>query len=256
MKRYPKHVLLILILIVIVAIFIPILFYPIRENFTWSDESTRNFLKIQKTINPKKIFDTETIQKYQASQEEVNYFNKHGYWKWSPKTKQLYMEALQKNPYIRTYSPSELKYVMSIYNEAAILKILSYQSEEGQFLLNGVMIPPKTQPLPDGFGDFAYNSGEFSHSTTDDIIKCNMDTYDLERTTNTKQYGLYGQQLKETTQVDYNHLENMIPGFSFVNEPCNPCHNIDATSNYPCPFKLQTKDSPSPRPSQIMGLTK
>ena len=246
-SKYPKPFVLVLILIIILILIASIVFmswlHPIRENFTWTDESTRNFLKIQKTINPKKIFDTDTIQKYQASQEEVDYFNKHGYWKWSPKTKQLYLEALKKNSYIRTYSPSELKYVMSIYNEAAILKILSYQSKEGQFLLNGVLIPPKHNPLPDGFGEFALNSGEL---TEGDVIKCNMDTYNLERTSNTHQYGVYGQQLIDKTPLDYKDLQNIIPGFSFIDKPCNPCHNIDVTSNYPCPFKLQTSPGPSP----------
>jgi len=227
----------------------------IRENFTWTNESTRNFIKLQRTINPNAVFDTDAIQQFQASQEEVDYFNKHGHWYWSPQTKQLYVDALKKNPYIRTYSPSELKHVMTVYNEAAILKLLYYQSAEGQFLLNGVLVPPKSAPLPDGFGEFAYNSGELSHSTTDDVIKCNMNTYNLERTTNTKQYGLYGQQLKDKTPVDYNHLENIIPGFSFANDPCNPCHNIDATSNTPCTFKLRTKprrfpgQGPGPSPS-------
>jgi hypothetical protein len=223
--------------------------HPIRENFTWTDESTRNFLKIQKTINPKKIFDTDTIQKYQASQEEVDYFNKHGYWKWSPKTKHLYLEALKKNSYIRTYSPSELKYVMSIYNEAAILKILSYQSKEGQFLLNGVQVKNpngnKMEELPNGFGDFGYDSGLIGN-LHNDIIKCTSSSNNskLERIKYTGKGGIFGQQTKEISDVDYNDLENLIPGFSFLNGPCNPCGMLNEKADYSCKFRLNVKDKP------------
>jgi len=221
-----------------------------KEGFTWSEESEKNFLLIQNSINPKIIFDTNTIKNNQASQEEVDYFNKNGVWPWSQKTKDLYVEALNRNPYIRTLSENELNYVMSIYNESAILRLLSYQTKEGQFLLNGVLILDpsgnKMEELPSGFGNFVYNS-ELMQDRRDDIIKCNMtdsNNATLERIKYTGKGGIFGEQQKSITQVDYNDLEKVIPGFTFLNGPCNPCGALNVNPDYSCPFKLTVKNKP------------
>ena len=221
-----------------------------KEGFTWSEESEKNFLLIQNSINPKIIFDTNTIKNNQATQEEVDYFNKNGVWPWSQKTKDLYVEALNTNPYVRTLSENELNYVMSIYNESAILRLLSYQTKEGQFLLNGVLIVDpsgnKMEELPSGFGDFVYNS-ELMQDRRDDIIKCNMtdsNNATLERIKYTGKGGIFGEQKKSVTPVDYNDLENIIPGFTFLNGPCNPCGALNVNPDYSCPFKLTVKNKP------------
>jgi hypothetical protein len=36
-------------------------------------------------------------------------------------------------------------------------------------------------------------------------------------------------------------LENIIPGFTFLNGPCNPCGAINEKADYSCPFKLNVK---------------
>ena len=217
-----------------------------REGFTWNPKSTQDFIRIQSTINPQKIFDVNTIQT-QASQEELEYFNKHGLWPWSETTQELYKEALNMNPYIRTWPEDGLNYARSIYNETAISRILSYQTKEGQFLLNGILIQDpsgnKMEDLPNGFGDFPYESGLLENKS-DDIIKCNMNTSTLERTTYTGKGGIYGEQTSKVNQVDYNDLEKIIPGFKFVNGPCNPCGAINETPDYSCPFKLLVKNKP------------
>ena len=168
-----------------------------KENFT--QDSTREFLLIQNSINPDIIFDLNMIQN-QASQQELDYFNTHGIWPWSQETKDMYVEALNTNPYIRTYSPNELPYVMKIYNESAIKEILFNQSNEGQALLNGVLV--------------------------------NLTTELLERTVYTGKGGIFGEQTSIVNPVDYNNLESIIPGFNFIDEPCNPC-----TSAYSCHFQ-------------------
>jgi hypothetical protein len=221
-----------------------------KEGFTWNKDSEKDFLLIQDTINHHTIFDVDMIQKNQASQEEVDYFNKNGFWPWSQKTKDLYIEALNKNPYIRTFSDSELNYIMTIYNEAAILRILSYQTKEGQFLLNGVLVLDpsgnKMEELPSGFGDFAYNS-ELLQNRTDNIIKCNMkdsNNATLEKIEFAGKGGIFGEQKETITPVDYNDLEKIIPGFTFVNGPCNPCGALNVNPDYSCPFKLTVKNKP------------
>jgi len=206
-----------------------------KENFT--DSSLQDFLLIQNTINRQKIFDTNILSK-QATQEELDYFNSHGMWPWSESTTQKYIDATNKNPYIRTYSKDAVNYARSIYNEAAILELLSNQTNEGLFKIDGVLVPnPQGNPkeeLPNGFGSFPYESG-LLNDRTKDVIKCNLDTNELERTTYNGKGGIYGEQLKSVTPVDYNDLTKLIPGFSFLDKPCNPCLSDQ------CKFKLNTK---------------
>ena len=217
-----------------------------KEGFSWNTSSTQDFLEIQNTINRGKIFDVDLIQKTQASQEELNYFNKNGMWPWSQKTIKLYEEAQNKNPFIRTFSKDSINYTRTIYNESAILRILSYQTKEGQFLLNGILVkkPNKEEELPNGFGEFAYKSGLLENRTAD-VIKCNMDKSNgalLERTIYTGKGGIYGEQTSRVSQVDYNDLENIIPGFKFVNGSCNPCGAINENPDYSCPFEIKVKN--------------
>ena len=221
----------------------------IKETFTWSKESTQDFLLIQNSINPHKVFDVNMIQaSQQASQQELDFFNKNGIWPWSQKTIELYEDSVNSNPYIRTFSGDAVNYARTIYNEAAILRIISYQTKEGQFLLNGILIKDPSgnvnEDLPSGFGDFPYKSGLLDNRR-DDIIKCNMNKDNnatLERITYTGKGGIYGEQTSKVTPVDYNELENIIPGFKFLNGPCNPCGAINESPDYSCPFQLKVKN--------------
>jgi hypothetical protein len=189
------------------------------------------------------------IQQNQARQEEVDYFNDNGEWPWSEETTNLYEEAIDKNPLIRNYSGDAINKTKTIYNESAILRILSTQTKEGQFLLNGVQVQdPSGNPnedLPSGFGDYGYNSGLITN-LSDDVIKCNSSGNNsvLERITYTGKGGILNEQTKKTTPVDYNNLENIIPGFKFVNEPCNPCSALNENPNYTCQYELNVKNNP------------
>ena len=219
-----------------------------KEGFTWNQQSTQDFLEIQSTINRQSIFDVNLIQENQASQEELDYFLKNGHWPWSQKVQDLYMEAVKTNPYIRTLPSSALQHTMTVYNEAAILRILSEQTKEGQFLLNGVLIKNpngnQMEDLPSGFGNFPYMSGQIGNKS-DDIIKCNTANENdatLERITYTGKGGIFGEQTRKVTPVDYKDLENIIPGFQYLNGPCNPCGAINKKADYSCAFKLKVKD--------------
>lgn len=229
----------------------------IKEGFVWSKESAEDFLRIQSTINRHKVFDTEMIQKNQANQTEVDYFNKHGMWPWSQKTIELYEQAIKNNPIIRTLPEDAITYARTIYNEAVILTILSHQTKEGQFLINGVLIKDpsgnKMEELPSGFGDFPYEV-DLLEDRRDDIIRCgtinnsnsnsntNTSESQLERVRYTGKGGIFGEQTKEITPVDYNNLENLVPGFEFLNKPCNPCVALNEKPDYSCPFRLNVKN--------------
>ena len=232
----------------------------IKEGFTWNQSSTNKFLDIQKLINPKVVFDASEIQK-QASQEEVNYFIQHGQWPWSNKVKELYKESLDNNPYVRTSPEDAITTISTIYNEKAILQMLSWQAKEGQFLLNGVSINNgKSNPyedLPNGWGDYAFNSKQISKNNN--VVKCGYNKGEKsggdngtanpgdELTMQEIQYmgndGILNNHVKKTTPLDYNNLESVVPGFSFLNGPCNPCEALNNPPNYNCPFKLDIRGS-------------
>lgn len=218
-----------------------------KENFT--PNSVNDFLNIQSTINKQKIFDMNIIST-QASQEELDYFNENGMWPWSPKVIQLYQDALKRNPYTRTDELQATNYARTIYNQAAILRVLALQTKEGEFLINGVLVKEpngnKMEDLPSGFGDFPYSAGLMGNRS-DDIIKCNLkddSNPTLERITYTGKDGIFGQQTKKVTNVDYNDLEKLIPGFTFLHQPCNPCTSMVAIPDYSCAYKLNVKDKP------------
>ena len=223
-----------------------------KEGFTWNPESTRDFLQIQSTINRQKIFDVNMIQENQASQEELDYFNENGRWPWSQNTILLYEAAVKSSPFIRTLPEDSVNYARTIYNEAAILRIISYQTKEGHFLLNGVLVKDpsgnKYEDLPSGFGDFALSEDSgLIENRSDDIIKCNMKNSNnstLERITYTGKGGIFGEQKTKITPVDYNDLEKIIPGFTFLNGPCNPCGALNENPDYSCPFRLKVKNKP------------
>jgi hypothetical protein len=238
----------IILIIVLVIIYRFFQLSKEKEGFTWNEQSTQDFLKIQSTINRQSIFDVNLIQENQASQEELDYFLKNGHWPWSQKVQDLYIEAIKTNPYIRTLPSSALQHTMTVYNEAAILRILSEQTKEGQFLLNGVLIKNpngnQMEDLPSGFGSFPYMSGQIENKS-DDVIKCNTNNVNnatLERITYTGKGGIYNEQTQNVTPVDYKDLENIIPGFKFFNSPCNPCGALNKKADYSCPFQLKVKD--------------
>ena len=209
-------------------------------------ELEQNFLQIQNTINRNKIFDMDII-KSQASQEELKYFNSNGQWPWSQDVINLFEEAVSRNPYIRTVPKQATNYARTVYNQTAILRILSYQTKEGEFLLNGVLVKDpsgnKIEELPNGFGNFPYESGLLGNRV-DDIIKCNINNENnptLERIRYTGKGGVFGEQTEKVTPVDYNYLESIIPGFTFLNKPCNPCGALASKPDYSCAYRLKVK---------------
>lgn len=218
-----------------------------KENFT--NNSELDFLQIQNTINRNKIFDMDIINS-QASQEELDYFNKNGMWPWSQRVIEIYEQAVSRNPYIRTLPEQATIYARRKYNEAAILRVLSYQTKEGQFLINGVVVKDpsgnKIEELPSGFGNFPYEAGLLDNRV-DDIIKCNMNDENnptLERIRYTGKGGIFGEQTQKITPVDYNDLEKIIPGFTFLDKPCNPCGAIASIPDYSCTYRLRVKNKP------------
>jgi hypothetical protein len=208
-----------------------------------TNESIQQFLQIQHTMNPHTNFDTSKLQE-QVTQEELNSFVENGMWPWSQEVIDLYSESTRQNKIIRTDPLESLQYARTIYNQTAILNLLSYQTKEGDFLINGIVIhnnlPNPLEDLPSGFGSFGYKSGLIK--SKNDMIKCNIDALGnnshLEKIHYTGKGGIFGEQTKKTTPVDYTNLEKEIPGFKFINGPCNPCSIFNNPSDYSCKFEL------------------
>jgi len=198
------------------------------EPFT--SESETKFLDIQKTINPNIQFNMMEIDK-QITQQDLDDFIQNGYWTWSAETQQLYKDALAANPYIKTEDRDKaMQKAQTIYNEQIILQILSSQTPEGRFLLNGMDIMSE---IPDsGFGNYPYEAGLKQQEPTS-TVRC----YQSEETG-----GKFSLTDKDKKTIDYNQLESLVPGFKFINGACDPCDALN--QNYNCPFKVtdQTSD--------------
>jgi len=216
-------------------------FSQLSKKETFTNQSIQDFLIKQNTINRQKIFDMNVINT-QATQEELDYFNQNGQWPWSEEVIELYQQSIEKNPYTRSNPQDAVNYARTIYNETAILRILSYQTKEGLFLLNGILLKdPSGSEFPNGFGEFGYNS-ELIEDKTSDIIRCNLDKGSLERISYTSKGHVFDQHIKNILPVDYNDLEKVLPGFSFVDRPCNPCSSMDPIPDYSCRYRLNIKD--------------
>jgi hypothetical protein len=229
----------------------------IKEGFTWSQDSANNFILLQQTLHPGIVFDTTQI-KEQASQEELDYFLKNGKWPWSQEVQDLFKEAVQRNPYIRTSPEDAVNQARTVYNQAIILEIISWQTKEGKFLLSGVSIKDASgnpqEDLPSGWGDYGYSSGLIGH-LENDVVKCAPDAsgnYSLVKIRYTGKDKITIAQTKETTQVDYNDLPNLVPGFKFTGTPCDPCVALNNSllekenkkvEKYTCPFQLDISGS-------------
>ena len=178
-------------------------------------------------------FDTSVIKK-QASNEEVEYFLQYAEWPWSKEVQDLYKTAVLTNPFIRADPEGSMSKARKIYNQSIVLEMLSWQTKEGQFLLNGVVLNDSSGnpqgEFPSGFGEYGYNSG--LTDKMNDVIRCGVDA-----SGNSSMVKISGVDGKEES-IDYDQLDSTIPGFSFIREKCNPCAALNDPVDYSCPFKL------------------
>ena len=226
----------------------------LKEGFTWSQQSTQDFTKLQGTLNPHVVFDTNKIQQ-QASQEEVDYFLQNQLWPWSQEVQDLYKESVMNNQYIQINPDDAVNQARQIYNQQIILEIISWQKKEGQFLLNGVIVNDISGADPsgnstasysrNGAGSYAFTSGLISNENNPNIkiIKCKSDGSGNYALSQGQYNDAQGKQVY--SEVEASDLENIIPGFKFVSQPCNPCVALNSPPNYTCPFTLDLSNNNS-----------
>lgn len=206
----------------------------------WTPDKIREFTALQYTMNPNYVFDTAQIAKVTTPQE-LDYFLANQQWPWSKEVEELYKTNLNHNTYVSNFSGEGLNRAKQLYSQNQILQILSKQSKEGQFLLNGVFITNQKEdnlPTDNGIGEYAYTSGIKSRSNERTTIKCGLD-----KNGNSVPQKIEGEYGTIENITDFNKLEEMIPGFTFLEESCNPCSALNDPPDYSCKYQLNIKDN-------------
>lgn len=199
-----------------------------KEGFTWSKKSITDFLQFQETINPNTQFDINMIQK-QASEKELQELLETGRWPWANDTKYLYMDAVYHKPIVKINPKDSLEFAQTLYNDNAAKKLVSWNTKEGEFLLNGVLIDNGT-------------------------IKCgtkgeNVNDSRLIKTVQTG-YNLWnGYRNLEKTVLKNDELPQEVSGFHFIKNSCNPC--VALNDDYSCPFQINVQGQENNHVSEV-----
>ena len=234
--KINKYYLVLLYLLIFYILFYFIFFYiykifNVKEAFYWSSETKDNFIKFENTYNPTYKFDTNIVSS-QASEDDVKYLIENNKWKWTQNTQDLYKEAILSSTNIKIDPSEALEDAQKIYNEKAILQLLSWSTKEGIFLLSGSL-------LPNSIKQHQYQDQEQSDGN---IIKCGFDENTnsnvLQKIINVGYNEITGSINQNITFLKNEEIENNVNGFKFLNKPCNPCGPLNDTPDYSCPFSI------------------
>jgi hypothetical protein len=167
----------------------------------WSEDLRKRFLEYQNTMSRNDYNYNLEILQQQVTPEEVEEYLKTGYWNWDETLKKLYLDKVQSSTLVNLVPEESLNYAMKMYTPKAVKQLLAWNYKEGEFLLYG------------------------AKDVNKNIIKCSSDVEpSLTDDKNNK--------------INNEDIPNIIPGFSFINEPCNPCKNLNLSTNNKCAFKL------------------
>jgi hypothetical protein len=204
-------------------------FKPAPGFVPWPKDLMHRFKIYQKTVSRNvKQYNMYVLQQ-QATAEEAETLINTGYWPWPDDLKDEYIKAVWRNPIIKIDAGSALQSAQEMYCKNAAMRLLGWNTKEGQFLLAGV------------------DAGRTDAMPVKNTIKCSADLKNsvLQKTVY-KSYNLFnGYKNSETTTIKNEDIPSEVTGFSFVNGPCNPCNAINQTPQYNCPFKLAIKDQGS-----------
>ena len=209
---------------------------------TWSPDLIKRFNIYQTTIS-KNItnFDLEILQK-QATPLEVEQLLETGYWPWPEELQNEYLNKVLYNKIIKIEPKYALDYAMKTYNRNAARELLAWNSKEGQFLLYGGI---------NGTSDISDKSDKSDISEKNlekNTIKCSTDSNGNSVMEKTEFSGMNlwnGYMNTNTSVVKSEDIPKEMPGFTFVNNPCNPCVALNSPGDFSCPFKLNIKGNDS-----------
>ena len=125
----------------------PILYYGVGTGSrSWDPKVVTDFLEFQRTHNPNTVFDMSLIQE-QASQSEAETLLKTGKWPWSKRVKQIYDDALYRSVMSKKGALKSMNQDRTVYNQTAIMQMISWNAPEGKFLLNGAFVENPTNTI-------------------------------------------------------------------------------------------------------------
>ena len=215
---------------------------------TWSPDLIKRFNIYQTTIS-KNItnFDLEILQK-QATPLEVEQLLETGYWPWPEELQNEYLNKVLYNKIIKIEPKYALDYAMKTYNRNAARELLAWNSKEGQFLLYGGIIGTN-------------NTNNVNNINVNNTIKCSTDSNGnsvMEKTVFNGMNLWNGYINTNTSVVKPEDIPKEMPGFTFVNNPCDPCVALNSPGDFSCPFKLNIKgdDSISNPWKSLWGIIK
>ena len=180
------------------------LFENYNQNNSWSKDLKQRFLEYQDTMSRNDYTYNLEILQQQVTSQEVEEYLKTGYWNWDETLKKLYLDKVQSSTLVNILPEISLDYAMRMYTPEAAKKLLAWNYKEGEFLLYG------------------------AKDINGNIVKCS---------TNSEPTLIDD----KNNKINDKDIPNFIPGFSFINEPCNPCVAIDNLSNSKCTFKLNVE---------------
>jgi hypothetical protein len=199
--------------------------YPFPKTNIWPSDVVADFINFQKSRNPNLRFDLDIIQQ-QASVNEVQTLLNTGKWPWSQNVINLYIDAISQNNIINNEPGASLNNAQSVYNQAAIVELLSWNTKEGSFLLNGAIIK-HTDGMPDNVNN---------------LIRCGKDSktgdVTMQKIVYTGYDGINGSLSSQVTTVKNSDIPKVLNGFKFLNSECNPCSAVSDPADYSCPFSL------------------
>jgi len=194
----------------------------------WPADLVEKFLQFQKVLNPNVVYDMKVLQK-QATPEEVDHLFKHNMWPWSKKVQDLYQAAIAQNLYVSIDPGIALTDAQSIYNEKAVVELLSFQTKEGKFLINGATIG-HTEGLPENINNVAVcGIDSKGNSILNKVLYTGYDGFD-------------GHMIENITPIENKDVPSVVTGFKFLKGECNPCSALNTPSDYSCPFSLNVGD--------------
>ena len=223
------------ILFVIIIFFLIIIFNAFTkksslngfENYgqKWTKDLIKRFNIYQTTVNKNVTqFNLDELQR-QASPQEAEQFLRTGFWPWPDDLKNLYIEKVWSSPIIKIDPQIALNYAMSIYNQNAVRELLAWNTKEGHFLLYGADLG-----VSDGMPKNIHNT-----------LKCSTDyvnSSSIEKKVYTGTNLWNGYMNSITTKIVPENIPQELPGFTFINGPCNPCTALNSPGDFSCPFKI------------------
>ena len=119
-------------------------------------------------------------------------------WPWSQSIQDKYIDATNRNTYIRSYPPDSMIHARTIYNENAIQQILADKSLDRGIIVNSL------EPDLSGYGNFGYTSGLVTNETNpkSKIIRYDPKTGQLVQSQFLGYGGIMGEQIRRITPYE------------------------------------------------------